>query len=82
MDMLKSKRAEELTKYNNLLPHGVYDTVEELEKYCHGDMEDPVYMRATILVSVCVDYDDMVPFYGRCSLFISCDLGCNQFACY
>ena len=51
-NMLKSLRAQELTEYDELPPHGVHDVLEDLKKRCDGDIDDPLYLHAAMLVHV------------------------------
>lgn len=63
VEMLASSRKDQLTAYDELPPHGVHDTFHELERECEGDIEDPLYLQAAMLVAARSDYDVMVPFY-------------------
>lgn len=63
MHMLESTRTEQLTEYDELPPHGVDWRFEELKTLCHGDLEDPLYLHAAMLVWARADWEFMVPFY-------------------
>lgn len=64
--MLKSTRTQQLTKWDELPPHGIIDQMEELEEECTDvDLDDPLYMHAAMMVQARADYDYMVPFYGK-----------------
>lgn len=63
IEMLASTRTEQLTAYDELPPRGVYGTVEELQRECYGDVDDPRYLQSAMLVAARSDYDVMVPFY-------------------
>ncbi|KAL7523824.1 hypothetical protein ACHAXR_000347, partial [Thalassiosira sp. AJA248-18] len=63
-DMLKSTRTEQLTtERDQLPPRGVDDAFGLLEEECNGDLEDPLYIHAAMLVQARADYEFMVPFY-------------------
>lgn len=63
--MLKSTRTQQLTEYDELPPHDVEDEMSELEEECNGDISDPFYIQAAMLVQARADYDAMIPFYGK-----------------
>eukprot|EP00956_Cyclotella_meneghiniana_P006344 scaffold8314_cov77-Cyclotella_meneghiniana.AAC.4 len=47
-----------------LPPQYIDETLEELESECHGDVNDPIYLHAAMLVKSRADYSVLVPFYG------------------
>ena len=66
-EMLASTREEHLTEYDELPPHGISDTEggeggvdevddprHELKEECHGDIDNPLYLHAAMMVQVCV----------------------------
>ncbi|KAL7527761.1 hypothetical protein ACHAXR_006033, partial [Thalassiosira sp. AJA248-18] len=62
-DMLKSTRTEQFTESDELPPRGVDEVFDDLEKECNGDLDDPLYIHAAMLVQARADYEFMVPFY-------------------
>ena len=65
-EMLKSTRSEQLTEYDELPPHGVQGYFDELKRNCNGDVDDPFYLQAAMLVNARADYEYMIPVYGAC----------------
>ncbi|KAL7540926.1 hypothetical protein ACHAXR_011288 [Thalassiosira sp. AJA248-18] len=65
-DMLKSMRTEQLTYRDQLPPRGFDEAFELLEEECNGDLDDPLYIHAAMLVQARADYEFMAPFYGTC----------------
>eukprot|EP00571_Detonula_confervacea_P008930 CAMPEP_0172328258 /NCGR_PEP_ID=MMETSP1058-20130122/60260_1 /TAXON_ID=83371 /ORGANISM="Detonula confervacea, Strain CCMP 353" /LENGTH=512 /DNA_ID=CAMNT_0013045365 /DNA_START=263 /DNA_END=1802 /DNA_ORIENTATION=- len=62
-EMLKSTRSEQLTEYDELPPHGVQESLDDLKEDCDGDVDDPFYLQAAMLVNARADYEYMIPFY-------------------
>jgi hypothetical protein len=60
--MLRSERAEEVTAYDELPPHGVDGMMRNYED-CDGDFDDVLFRHAAMLVVARADYHFMVPFY-------------------
>eukprot|EP00581_Thalassiosira_minuscula_P006467 CAMPEP_0183737202 /NCGR_PEP_ID=MMETSP0737-20130205/51309_1 /TAXON_ID=385413 /ORGANISM="Thalassiosira miniscula, Strain CCMP1093" /LENGTH=428 /DNA_ID=CAMNT_0025971431 /DNA_START=157 /DNA_END=1443 /DNA_ORIENTATION=- len=63
MGILRSTRTEELTEYDELPPHGLDETALEFGRNCDGDVDNPLYFQAAMLVAARSDYDVMVPMY-------------------
>jgi hypothetical protein len=60
--MLRSERAEEVTAYDELPPHGVDELIEDY-KDCDGDFNDEIFRHATMVVLARADDHFMIPFY-------------------
>jgi len=61
--MLRSTRPHQYTAYDELPPHGVNDVLSDLKMNCEGNIDDPLYLKAAMLVMARADDDKMVPFY-------------------
>lgn len=50
---------------NDFLPPVFIDaTLTELKSYCNGDIDNPIYLHAAMLVKSRADYNYLIPFYG------------------
>ncbi len=50
---------------NDVLPPGFIDeTIDELVELCHGDITNPLYLHAAMMVKSRADFNILTPFYG------------------
>jgi len=69
VEMLKSKSSEPLTAsptgldHDELPPHGVQLFLDGWEKWCGGDIDNQLYVKAVMLREARADYKYMIPFY-------------------
>jgi hypothetical protein len=56
--------------HDSLPPVYVDTTLTELKSYCNGDIDNPIYLHAAMLVKSRADYNYLVPFYGKSRLCV------------
>jgi hypothetical protein len=50
---------------NDVLPPGFIDeTIDDLVELCHGDITNPLYLHAAMMVKSRADFNILTPFYG------------------
>lgn len=64
LTMLEVTSGRELTEFDELPPHGIDEAFDEIGEECKGDISNPVYRHAAMMVQARADYEYMVPFYG------------------
>ncbi|KAL9185965.1 hypothetical protein ACHAXT_003742 [Thalassiosira profunda] len=62
MEILDTEKTSHMTEYDELPPHGIEDFTAE-SKCRRGDMKDPLYRHAAMLVKSRSDFEFMVPYY-------------------
>ena len=61
-----------------LPPQYIDETMEELVTECRGDVNNPIYLHAAMLVKSRADYSVLVPFYGMCCISFAFEMHCTH----